>query len=437
MPSFSARSGAGSHSITANQINDTCNGEDVFAQPNSYAMSMTGLSNAALEEELEAVNAIYGSHTATVVGLNPSIDTTKDNEVESIAKIVLSIPDRSLAFFLSFSSDYPVSVPQVDGIQSAGKLEKGQGAEAVSALKEVLQKVWTPGAVCLYDLIEEVGPILQNRFCSSGRLASTGSRDPDDIDDVVFGSGDPQKSKGAALPDKLVDSSANEVGEERASLKHQGNDAKIDQTKAKYSEAPWHISSAVNEKKSVFVARCITIKSKSDLNHHLDHLLTTEKKVASATHNIAAWRIRKVNTSPTNHSHQQGDSLSHSDHGAQLKEEDFTSDGESSAGHRLLHLLQLMNLWDLVVVVSRWYGGIKLGPDRFRLINQVAREAILLLQSSMMRLDGDDGDEMRGMGKGRGILVGEEEEEKDGEEDGRRIRRKKKKNTVSGKKEKG
>lgn len=31
-----------------------------------------------------------------------------------------------------------------------------------------------------------------------------------------------------------------------------------------------------------------------------------------------------------------------------------------------------------MVIVSRWYGGIHLGPDRFRLINQVAREALVM-----------------------------------------------------------
>jgi hypothetical protein len=28
------------------------------------------------------------------------------------------------------------------------------------------------------------------------------------------------------------------------------------------------------------------------------------------------------------------------------------------------------------VVVSRWYGGTLLGPDRFKLINQAARDAL-------------------------------------------------------------
>lgn len=31
----------------------------------------------------------------------------------------------------------------------------------------------------------------------------------------------------------------------------------------------------------------------------------------------------------------------------------------------------------LKVVVTRWYGGIHLGPDRFRIINEVARRQLV------------------------------------------------------------
>lgn len=39
--------------------------------------------------------------------------------------------------------------------------------------------------------------------------------------------------------------------------------------------------------------------------------------------------------------------------------------------------MQLMDLWNVMVVVTRWYGGIQLGPDRFRIINTVARDAFV------------------------------------------------------------
>ncbi|KAF3920168.1 hypothetical protein AA313_de0204295 [Arthrobotrys entomopaga] len=86
-------------------------------------------------------------------------------------------------------------------------------------------------------------------------------------------------------------------------------------------------------------------------------LISTDRKVSKATHNITAYRIRTA----------EG-----------LIYQDNDDDGETAAGSRLGHLLELIDVWNVVVVVSRWYGGIKLGPDRFRIINQVAREALVL-----------------------------------------------------------
>lgn len=61
--------------------------------------------------------------------------------------------------------------------------------------------------------------------------------------------------------------------------------------------------------------------------------------------------------------------------------QDCDDDGESAAGSRLLHLLQIMDATNVVVVVSRWYGGILLGPSRFTHINNAART---LLEATQM-----------------------------------------------------
>lgn len=53
--------------------------------------------------------------------------------------------------------------------------------------------------------------------------------------------------------------------------------------------------------------------------------------------------------------------------------QDYDDDGEDAAGGRLLHLLQILDVKNTVVVVSRWYGGVKLGPARFTHINNAAR----------------------------------------------------------------
>ena len=56
--------------------------------------------------------------------------------------------------------------------------------------------------------------------------------------------------------------------------------------------------------------------------------------------------------------------------------QDYDDDGESAAGGRLLRLLTLVGAENVVVVVSRWFGGVLLGPARFTHINNAARQLL-------------------------------------------------------------
>jgi putative IMPACT (imprinted ancient) family translation regulator len=56
---------------------------------------------------------------------------------------------------------------------------------------------------------------------------------------------------------------------------------------------------------------------------------------------------------------------------------DNDDDGEDGAGSRLAQLLQSRNEQNVLVVVSRWFGGIQLGPKRFAHITNVARDLLV------------------------------------------------------------
>ena len=84
--------------------------------------------------------------------------------------------------------------------------------------------------------------------------------------------------------------------------------------------------------------------------------LYENKKIAHVKHNIYAYRI---------FSEEKQSWLC-----------DCEDDGEDAAGGRLLHLLEILDAVDTMVVVSRWYGGILLGPDRFKHINNAARNVL-------------------------------------------------------------
>jgi len=84
-------------------------------------------------------------------------------------------------------------------------------------------------------------------------------------------------------------------------------------------------------------------KSRENLKSFLKKL-KKDRKFAKATHNSWAARI--------------------SHNGAVY--ETKSDDGETGAGQVILHQLRKQKTIDVIVVVTRWYGGVKLQADRFR-----------------------------------------------------------------------
>ncbi|HHL21882.1 MAG TPA: YigZ family protein [Aliiroseovarius sp.] len=48
-------------------------------------------------------------------------------------------------------------------------------------------------------------------------------------------------------------------------------------------------------------------------------------------------------------------------------------DGEAGAGTVILRMLEREGLENHIIVVTRWYGGVKLGGDRFRRVQDAVR----------------------------------------------------------------
>ncbi|KPI97736.1 PREDICTED: protein IMPACT-like [Papilio xuthus] len=111
------------------------------------------------------------------------------------------------------------------------------------------------------------------------------------------------------------------------------------------------------DRKSSFQGHAAEVHSIDDINAVLAKL-KQNKKILNATHNMYAYRIER--------STEKGVSIL----------QDCDDDGEAHAGGRMLHLLQILDQKNTLVVVSRWYGGIQLGPDRFRHINNATRQVI-------------------------------------------------------------
>ncbi|KAF8070418.1 ribosomal protein S5 domain 2-type protein [Lyophyllum atratum] len=115
---------------------------------------------------------------------------------------------------------------------------------------------------------------------------------------------------------------------------------------------PVAVSHEVRDRKSTFLAHASTLPSPSAFPAFLEHL-TASSALKRATHCMYAYRSTD-NTVVTG----QDDG------------------GESGSGDRLARLLELSACENVVVVVSRWYGGVKLGSDRWKRISDVAKDAL-------------------------------------------------------------
>jgi putative IMPACT (imprinted ancient) family translation regulator len=110
------------------------------------------------------------------------------------------------------------------------------------------------------------------------------------------------------------------------------------------------------------------------------HELLSDKKVAKAAHPaIFAYRIKRDVGGAAGVVYNTGKSDKMVPGQVWCTDfVDYDDDGESQAGARLKHLLEILELDNVLVVVSRWYGGTLLGADRFKHINQAARDALEL-----------------------------------------------------------
>ncbi|CAK7266458.1 hypothetical protein SEPCBS57363_002099 [Sporothrix epigloea] len=292
-----------------------------------------------LADEVEAINSIYGDGTLILVAGDETLaDLAIPTSADDVCGAVTaegdhkdSLTGHRMCLRLWFPSAYPAcpEPPAVLGVQSVGRetglRRPGAAAHNAQRFGAALATVFLEGQVCLFDAVED---FLRQQVTEEGEEH------------------DGQYSD-------LAQDDANRVAASLSPLHIVPQQQQLSET------PPWTVADPVVELKSTFIARCAPVSSPAQASAYIQHLKDTDKRIRSATHNMTAWRIRGGKESNG------------------VTYQDCDDDGETAAGGRLLHLMQLMDLWDVVVVVTRWYGGHKLGPRRFALINQAARDAFV------------------------------------------------------------
>ncbi|KAK0742453.1 hypothetical protein B0T21DRAFT_382057 [Apiosordaria backusii] len=126
--------------------------------------------------------------------------------------------------------------------------------------------------------------------------------------------------------------------------------------------ATWSTSQPISMKDSKFVARAIQVTEPSQRRYLMESLLYAHPELKSATHNAWAYRLKPP---------ENGNWLSQ----RIIREESF-DDGETGCGELMLKVMREAGAVDTLVVLTRWFGGTMLGPDRWRLMRNVVTSAL-------------------------------------------------------------
>lgn len=166
-------------------------------------------------------------------------------------------------------------------------------------------------------------------------------------------------------------------GDEEVKDREGGGGAAPAATTHQHQAFSWSFSSTLYFKSSTFVAHVTTIEHPSERARLIDSLMDAKPHLKTATHNAWGLRVRKPIIGVTS---------------AESTIEDSFDDGETMCGAFVQRIMREAGAVDILVVVSRWFGGILLGPDRWRLIRNCVTQALagrLRLPGSEVSLGGE------------------------------------------------
>uniref|UniRef100_A0A8C9JPD8 Protein IMPACT n=3 Tax=Panthera TaxID=9688 RepID=A0A8C9JPD8_PANTA len=281
-------------------------------------------SELSLNEEIEAMAAIYGEEWCVIDDCAKIFCIRISDDIDD--------PKWTLCLQVMLPNEYPGTAPPIYQL-NAPWLKGQERADLSNSLEEIyIQNI---GESILYLWVEKIRDVLiqKSQMTEPGPdiKKKTEEEDVECEDDLIL----------ACQPENPVKALDFEISE---------NQTEIEEL------PPIDHGIPITDRRSTFQAHLAPVVCPKQVKMVLAKLYEN-KKIASATHNIYAYRIYCEDK--------------------QTFLQDCEDDGETAAGGRLLHLMEILNVRNVMVVVSRWYGGILLGPDRFKHINNCARNILV------------------------------------------------------------
>ncbi|KAI3436652.1 hypothetical protein D9Q98_006068 [Chlorella vulgaris] len=289
-------------------------------------------------DELCALQAIYGEDAVQL------LDT---------GSLRFAIPDAASAPHLQLTvhlpESYPAEHPPVLQLSDSCNC---LSEDVLSGLARDLESSFKAGEVVLWQWIEhlrEQWPTIDPQQLTSDATAAVVEAAAAGTDSLLAA-----ELQVAELEDRGSGGDQQQKQQQQQQATRTGQDDELQAALAEVVAAVVH-GEPFTEKRSTFQAHLAPATSLVHVEALME-LLLQNNKIRGATHNIMAYRIEQ------------------SERSTFLQDSD--DDGEQAAGSRLLHLLQVTDSRNVCVVVSRWFGGIHLGPARFTHINNAARELL-------------------------------------------------------------
>ena len=223
--------------------------------------------------ELQAIAAIYGD------------DMLRRIPTDGSQIYTLSLKQYHVTLRLYFPPAYPATTaPELQGTESVGStVRKGHGLHVLTTARRILNAIFVPGQVCLFDLIqaledELVPPVEDGEYVGGDDEDKEGKDEERSNPSVLTSTSSP-----SALTSEITTPISKKTNLPPLS----------DTTAPNHIPPTWVLSTTITEKKSIFLARACTVTSPAHAQTCIAHLLATDRRVAKATHNITAYRIRE------------------------------------------------------------------------------------------------------------------------------------------------
>ncbi|XP_057382563.1 protein IMPACT isoform X1 [Balaenoptera acutorostrata] len=306
-----------------------------------------GGSDQRQNEEIEAMAAIYGEEWCVIDDCAKIFCIRISDDIDD--------PKWTLCLQVMLPNEYPGTAPPIYQL-NAPWLQGQERADLSNSLEEIYIFLWVLmsgdkkmmvsratvrgrreniGESILYLWVEKIRDVLIQKSQMTEPVPDVKKKtEEEDIeceDDLIL----------ACQPENPVKALDFDVSENRTEIEEL---------------PPIDHGIPITDRRSTFQAHLAPVVCPKQVKMVLAKLYEN-KKIASATHNIYAYRIYCEDK--------------------QTFLQDCEDDGETAAGGRLLHLMEILNVRNVMVVVSRWYGGILLGPDRFKHINNCARNILV------------------------------------------------------------